>query len=136
MLFAPALSTTLRAAFSPDDQRLVTVETSPTCAAIVQTSQAMLPTTVPYCGQQTSTAQICQLDTGARTAHSSFDVATDDKTTGLQALGLGLSRDRTISQTALESTTADQPPLAHNRDGADPFGGFPPDRGGLRAAPE
>jgi hypothetical protein len=108
MFSAPALSTTLRAAFSPDDQRLVTVETRPTCAAIVQTSQAFLPTMVPYCAQQTSTAQVWQIATGARTAQSSFDVATRDKTTGRQALGLGFSGDRSITQTALESTTGDE----------------------------
>jgi hypothetical protein len=77
LLFAPAQSTTLHAGFSTDDQQLVTVETRPTCAAIMQSSQAMLPTLVPYCARQTSTAQIWRLATGARTAESSFDVATD-----------------------------------------------------------
>jgi hypothetical protein len=109
MLFAPAQSTTLRAGFSTDDQQLVTVKTRPTCAVIAQSSQAMLSTMVPYCAQQTSTAQIWQLAAGARTAESSFDIATDDKTTGWQTLGLGLSGGRTIMQTALESTTADEP---------------------------
>jgi hypothetical protein len=108
MLLGPGRSATLRAAFSPDDQYLLTVETKPTCAGIVQTSQALLPTMVPYCAQQTSEAQIWRVTTGARIAANSFEVVTGDKPVGRQVIGLGLSDEHTIAQTALESTPEDE----------------------------
>jgi hypothetical protein len=102
-------STTLHAAFSPDDQQLLTVETRPTCASITQISQSWLPMQVPYCAQQTSAIRIWRVATGARAAEISFDLAPVDETTGRQTLGLALSGERTITQTALESTTLDKP---------------------------
>src|SRR5262249_47222577 len=102
MMAGPGHFTTLHAAFSLDDQQLMTLRTKPSCTDVERISPALVPTQVPYCAQQTSTVQIWQVATGARTAEIFFDVNTGEAATQRQVLGLAISTEPGVTQTLLE----------------------------------
>jgi hypothetical protein len=66
-----------RAAFSQDNQRLVTTDTKPACVSAQQTSAALMSMMVPICPQLTSTVEVWALATGRRIAETSFDFTPD-----------------------------------------------------------
>jgi hypothetical protein len=113
-----------RAAFSSDDQRLVTIDTKPACPSATQISRAMMPMMVPICPHLTSTLEVWSVTAGHRIAEVSFEftpgpVRTESPSDAsqpaaegmplpillalLQTSSPGLVDDRTVIQTKLDS---------------------------------
>ena len=109
MLAGAGQSPTFRAAFSPEGQQLLTIEAKPSCADILQMSPALLTTQVPYCAQQTITVQTWRIATGVRAAKILLDLDSGETKTQRQVLGVAVSNEPTVTQTALERSAADEP---------------------------
>lgn len=123
---------TVRAAFSPDDQQLVTADTKPACGLISHVSTSMLPVNVPLWPESATTFDIWNLSTGSNAAQVTFHFAPKERsrtevekavtgpTSSSQAtpfvtpldrrtLALGLSGDDTVLQTALATAPTSGP---------------------------
>jgi hypothetical protein len=72
---ATAMVAARRAAFSPDDQRLVSADIRPACPSAMQISQAGMLMRVPICKQLASTMEVWSVASGRRIAEASFETA-------------------------------------------------------------